>query len=34
VGTVKFYNNQIFSKLHVSSRTQAIARARELDLVH
>ncbi len=33
VGTVKFYNNQIFSKLHVGSRTQAVARARELNLI-
>jgi len=33
VGTAKFYTSQIYSKLHVSSRTQAIARARELDLL-
>src|SRR2546430_1295987 len=28
VGTVKWYLKQIYSKLHVSSRTQAIAAAR------
>jgi predicted ATPase/DNA-binding CsgD family transcriptional regulator len=33
VGTVKWYVNQIFSKLHVGSRTQAVARARELHLL-
>jgi LuxR family maltose regulon positive regulatory protein len=33
VGTAKFYTSQIYSKLSVSSRTQAIARARELDLL-
>jgi len=33
LGTVKFYNNQIFSKLQVGSRTQAIVRARELNLL-
>jgi DNA-binding NarL/FixJ family response regulator len=33
VGTVKWYVNQIFSKLHVGSRTQALARARELHLL-
>jgi predicted ATPase/DNA-binding CsgD family transcriptional regulator len=33
VGTVKWYLNQIYGKLHVGSRTQAIARARELRLL-
>lgn len=33
VGTVKWYINQIYGKLHVGSRTQAIARARELALL-
>lgn len=33
VGTAKFYTSQIYSKLHVGSRTQAIARARELELL-
>jgi predicted ATPase/DNA-binding CsgD family transcriptional regulator len=33
VGTVKWYVNQIFGKLHVGSRTQAVARARELNLL-
>jgi predicted ATPase/DNA-binding CsgD family transcriptional regulator len=33
VGTVKKHLNNIFSKLHVRSRTQTIARARELDLL-
>jgi serine/threonine protein kinase/WD40 repeat protein len=33
VGTVKWYVNQIFSKLHVRSRVQAIIRARELHLI-
>jgi LuxR family maltose regulon positive regulatory protein len=32
-GTVRWYLNQIYSKLHVSSRTQAIIRARELKLL-
>jgi len=30
-GTVRWYLNQIYSKLHVKSRTQAIIRARELN---
>ena len=33
VSTVKWYVNAIYGKLQVESRTQAIARARELDLV-
>jgi len=33
LGTVKWYVNQIYSKLGVRSRTQAVARARELGLL-
>ena len=33
VGTVKWYLNHIYAKLDVHSRTQAAARARELDLL-
>jgi len=33
LGTVKWYVNQIYSKLGVGSRTQAVARARELNLL-
>ena len=33
INTVKWYNRQIYSILGVGSRTQAIARARELDLL-
>ncbi len=33
VGTVKWYTSQIYSKLSVQSRTQAIARARQLKMV-
>ena len=33
VGTVKFYTSQIYGKLGVNSRTQAVARARELGLL-
>ena len=33
LGTVKWYNNQIFNKLNVKNRTQAVARARELNLL-
>ena len=33
LNTVKWYNRQIYSKLGVSSRTQAVARARELKLL-
>ena len=34
LSTVKWYVNQIYSKLDVGSRTQAVARARELNLLH
>src|SRR5437763_2044686 len=33
INTVKWYNRQIYGKLAVGSRTQAIARARELQLL-
>jgi DNA-binding CsgD family transcriptional regulator len=33
-GTVKWYLSQVYSKLGVDSRTQAVARARELELLH
>ena len=33
VGTVKRHVNSIMSKLHVQSRLEAVARARDLDLV-
>jgi len=33
VSTVKWYLSEIYSKLYVSSRTQALARARELHLI-
>jgi DNA-binding CsgD family transcriptional regulator len=33
LGTVKWYISQIYGKLNVESRTQAIARARELNLL-
>ena len=33
VSTVKWYVNAIYGKLQVESRTKAIARARELDIV-
>lgn len=33
VGTVKSYTNQIYDKLQVSNRTQAVLRAREVGLV-
>jgi predicted ATPase/DNA-binding CsgD family transcriptional regulator len=33
VGTTKFYTSQIYGKLSVTSRTQAIARAREIGLL-
>lgn len=33
VGTVKWYTNQIFSKLHVANRTQAVTHTRELGLL-
>lgn len=33
VGTIKWYARQIYGKLGVQTRTQAIARARELDLL-
>ena len=32
--TVKWYNRQIYSKLQVTSRTQAIARERALGILH
>jgi LuxR family maltose regulon positive regulatory protein len=32
-GTVKWYTSQIYSKLGIDSRTQAIGRARELSLI-
>jgi LuxR family maltose regulon positive regulatory protein len=32
-GTVKWYTSQIYGKLNVRSRTQAVARARELELL-
>lgn len=34
LGTVKWYNTQIFTKLGVKNRTQAIARTRELGLLN
>lgn len=34
VGTVKWYVNQVYSKMGVASRTQAIARGRELGLLN
>jgi LuxR family maltose regulon positive regulatory protein len=33
VGTVKFYASQIYSKLHVRNRVQAVARAKQLRLL-
>jgi ATP/maltotriose-dependent transcriptional regulator MalT len=33
VGTVKWYIGEIYSKLQVASRTQAVARARETNLI-
>lgn len=33
VGTVKWYTGEIYGKLNVSNRTEAVARARELDLL-
>jgi predicted ATPase/DNA-binding CsgD family transcriptional regulator len=33
VGTVKFYTGQIYGKLQVHSRTQAVARGRELNML-
>jgi LuxR family maltose regulon positive regulatory protein len=33
VGTAKWYASQIYGKLGVSSRTQAVARAREIGLL-
>lgn len=33
VGTVKFYTSQIYGKLNVGSRTQAVARARQLGML-
>jgi predicted ATPase/DNA-binding CsgD family transcriptional regulator len=34
IGTIKWYTSQIYRKLHVNSRTQAVARARTLELVN
>ena len=33
LNTVKWHNRQIYSKLGIDSRTQAIGRARELSLI-
>ncbi len=33
IGTVKWYINSIYGKLHVKSRSQAIARSHELNLL-
>ena len=33
VGTAKWYTGQIYGKLTVSNRTQAVARARELNII-
>jgi LuxR family maltose regulon positive regulatory protein len=33
VGTIKYHVHQILGKLQVKSRTQAIARARDLELI-
>ena len=33
VGTVKWYLSQIYSKIGVGSRTEALARAREMGLL-
>jgi LuxR family transcriptional regulator, maltose regulon positive regulatory protein len=33
IGTVKAHNNRIYGKLGVKNRTQAVARARELNLL-
>lgn len=33
VGTIKWYLHQIYTKLHVSNRTEAVATARRLDLL-
>lgn len=32
-GTAKFYTSQIYRKIQVTSRTQAVARARELGIL-
>jgi LuxR family maltose regulon positive regulatory protein len=33
VGTVKWYTGQIYGKLGVSNRTQAVVRGREINLL-
>ena len=33
IGTAKWYSGQIYGKLNVSNRTQAVARAREMGLL-
>jgi len=33
IGTVKVYNHTIFQKLHVKNRTQAIVKAKELNII-
>jgi DNA-binding NarL/FixJ family response regulator len=33
VGTVKWYTSQIYAKMQVTSRTQALAKARKMGIV-